>query len=60
VYSPPSIIRLIKPRRMRWLGHAARMREKRNANRILVGMPEGKRQRCRRVDNIKMDLREIG
>jgi hypothetical protein len=40
------------------------MREKRNACRILVGMPEGKtpigRPRRRWVDNIKMDLREIG
>jgi hypothetical protein len=38
--------------------------EKRNAYRILVGKPEGKRPvgrpRCRRVDNIKVDLREIG
>jgi hypothetical protein len=29
LYSSPSIIRLIKPRRMRWEGHVARMREKR-------------------------------
>jgi hypothetical protein len=34
---------MIKSRRMRWTGHVARMREKRNAYRILVGMPEGKR-----------------
>jgi hypothetical protein len=34
------------------------MEERRNAYRILVGMPEG--PRCRWVDNIKMDLREIG
>jgi hypothetical protein len=51
-------------RRMRWAGHVARMREKRNAYRILVGKPEGKRplERPRRgwVDNIKIDLREIG
>jgi hypothetical protein len=43
--------------------HVARMGEKRNAYRILVGMPEGKRplgrQRRRWVDNIKLDLREI-
>jgi hypothetical protein len=43
---------------MRWAGHVARMREKRNAYRILVGNPEGKRQLGRRrrrwVDNIKM------
>jgi hypothetical protein len=45
-------------------GHAARMGEKRNAYRILVGKPEGKRPlgRTRRMwmDNIKMDLRETG
>jgi hypothetical protein len=52
------------PRRMRWAGHVARMVEKRNAYRILVSKPEGKRPlarpRRRWVDNIKMDLREIG
>jgi hypothetical protein len=31
LYSSPSIIRMIKPRRMRWAGHVARMVEKRNA-----------------------------
>jgi hypothetical protein len=64
LYSSRSIIRMIKSRRMRWAGHVARMGEKRNADRILVGKPEGKRllarPRCRWVDNIKMDLREIG
>jgi hypothetical protein len=53
---------MIKSRRMRWAGHRARMREKRNACRILVGKPEGKRPlgtpRHRWVDNIKMDLRD--
>jgi hypothetical protein len=42
LYPSPSIIRIIKSRRMRWLGHVARMGEKRNACRLLVGMPEGK------------------
>jgi hypothetical protein len=42
LYSSPSIIRIIKLRRMRWAGHGARMGEKRNAYRILVGNPEGK------------------
>jgi hypothetical protein len=45
-------------------GHVVRMAEKRNACRILVGKPEGKRPlgrpRCRWEDNIKMDRREIG
>jgi hypothetical protein len=49
---------------IRWAGHVARMGEKRNAYRILVGKPERKRPLGRRrrgwVDNIKMDLREIG
>jgi hypothetical protein len=46
---------------MRWAGHIARMGEKKNVYRILMGKPEGKRplgRRCRWVDNIKMDLRE--
>jgi hypothetical protein len=55
---------MFKSRRMRWAGLVARMGENRNAYRILVGRPEGKRplgRPIRRwVDNIKMDLREIG
>jgi hypothetical protein len=62
--SSPSIIRMIESRRMRWTGHVARMEEKRNAYRILVEKPEGKRplgrSRRRWVDNIIKDLREIG
>jgi hypothetical protein len=42
-YSSPSIIRIIKSRRMRWARHVARMGEKRNLYRLLVGRPEGKR-----------------
>jgi hypothetical protein len=66
LYSSPNLIRTIKSRRMRWAGHVARMGEKRNAYRILLGKPEGRRPlgrpRRRWVDNItrKMDLREIG
>jgi hypothetical protein len=64
LYSSPNIIRKIKSRRIRWAGHAARMGETRNAYTILVGKPEGKRPlgrtRRRWVDNIKIDLREIG
>jgi hypothetical protein len=63
LYSSPSIIRIIKSRRMRWAGHVARMCEKRNAYRILVGKPEGKRPlgkpRRRWVDNIRLDLGEV-
>jgi hypothetical protein len=64
LYFLPSIIRVIKWRRMRWTGHVARKGAKRNAYRILVGKPEGKRPLGRPwrrwVYNIKMDLREIG
>jgi hypothetical protein len=55
---------MIKSRRMGWAEHVACMRETRNAYRILVGKPEGKRPlgrpRSRWDDNIKMDFREIG
>jgi hypothetical protein len=64
LYSSPSIIRIIKSRGMRWAGHVSRMGEKRNVCRLLVGKPEGKRPlgrpRRRWIDNIKMDLFEIG
>jgi hypothetical protein len=64
LYSSPSIIRIIKSRRMRWASHVARMREKRNVYRLLVGKPEGKRAlgrpRRRWVENIRMDLGEVG
>jgi hypothetical protein len=64
LYSSPSIIRMIKSRRMRWSGLVARVEEKRNAYRILVEKPEGKitleRPRRRWMDSIKIDLREIG
>jgi hypothetical protein len=62
--SSPSVIRMIKSRRSRWAGHIARMGEKRNAYRIFMGKPEGKRSlgrsRHRWDDNIKKDLREVG
>jgi hypothetical protein len=64
LYSSPNIIRMIKSRKMIWAGHVARMGETRNGYRILVGKPEGKRPlgrpRRRWVDNIKMNLGEIG
>jgi hypothetical protein len=63
LYSSPSIIRIMKSRRMRWVGHVAQLVEKRNAYRLLVGKPEGKRPlgrpRCRWVDNISMDLVQV-
>jgi hypothetical protein len=34
LYSSPSIIRIIKSKRMRWAGHVERMGEKRNAYRL--------------------------
>ena len=56
-------MRVIKSRRMRWAGHVARMGE-RGVYRVLVGKPEGKRPlgrpRRRWVDNIRMDLQEVG
>jgi hypothetical protein len=59
----PSIIRMIKSRSMRWARHVAQM-ARRNAYRILVGKPEGRRPlerpRGRCVGNIEMDLREVG
>jgi hypothetical protein len=63
LYSSPSIIRIIKPRRMRLAGHVTRMAEKRNAYRLLVGYPERKRPlgRPRRMwVDIRMDRREVG
>jgi hypothetical protein len=42
LHSSPSIIRIIKSRRMRWVGHVARMGEKRNVYRLLAGKPDGK------------------
>ena len=64
LYSSPNIVRVIKSRRMRWAGHVARMGEEKGVYRVLVGKPEGKRplgrSRRRWVDNIRMDLQEVG
>ena len=64
LYSSPNIVRVIKSRRMRWARHVARMGEERRAYSVLVGKPEGKRPlgrpRRRWVDNIRMDLQEVG
>ena len=43
LYSSPSIVRLIKSRRMRWAGHVAPIGERKGIYRVLVGKPEGKR-----------------
>ena len=64
IYSSPNIVRVIKSRSMRWVGHVARMGGVRGMYRVLVGKLEGKRPlgrtRRRWVDNIKMDLQEVG
>ena len=64
LYSSRNIIRNLKSRRLRWAGHIAHMEQFRNAYRVLVGKPEGKRSlgrpRRRWNDNINMDLREVG
>jgi hypothetical protein len=64
LYSLPSIVRVVKSRRMRWAGHVARVGEGRGLHRFLMGKPEGNRSlgrpRRRLEDNIKMDLQEVG
>jgi len=64
LYSSPNIVPVIKSRRTRWAGHVARICEERGLYRVLVGKPEGRRPlgrpRRRWVDNIRMDLQEVG
>ena len=64
LYSSPKNVRVIKSRRMSWAGNVACMGEERGAYRVLVGKLEGKRPlgrpRRRSVDNIRMDLQEVG
>jgi len=64
LYTSLNIVRVIKSRRMRWAGHVARMGEEREVYRVLVGKPEGKRPlgrpRRRWLDNIRMDLQDVG
>jgi len=64
LYSLPNIVRVVKSRRMGWVGHVARMGEGRGVYRVLVGKPEGQRTlgrpRRRWEDNIKMYLHEVG
>jgi hypothetical protein len=62
--SLPNIVRVVKSRKMRWVGHVERMGEEIGVHRVLVGKPEGKmplgRPRRRWEGNIKMDLQEVG
>jgi hypothetical protein len=64
LYSLPNIMRIKKSKRMSWAVHAAGMGEKRNAYRLLVGKPDGKRPlgnpRRISVDNIWLDLLDLG
>jgi hypothetical protein len=63
LYISPNIIRMTTSRRMRWMGHVARIGEMRNAYKILVGKPEGKRPlgrlRHKWEVNIRVVLKEI-
>jgi len=63
LYSSQYTVRVIQSRRMRRVGHIARMGERRGIHRVLVGKPEGKRalgrHTCRWENNIKMDLQEV-
>jgi hypothetical protein len=64
LYCSPNIVRVIKSKRMKWVGHVAHMGETRVVYKDLVGKPEGKRplgrptRRCE--NNIKMDPQEVG
>jgi hypothetical protein len=64
LYPSPNIVRVIKSRRMRWVGHIACMGERRGVYRVLLWKPEGKRlfgrPRRRWEDNIRMDLQKVG
>jgi len=64
LYALPNIVRVIKSRRIRWVGHVARVCEERGVYRVLVGKPEGRRPLGRPgrrwVDNVMMDVQEVG
>jgi hypothetical protein len=64
LYSSPNIVRVIKSRRMRRAGHVACMDLEKGVYRLLVGIPERRRPlgrpRRRWMDNIKVDLQEVG
>ena len=63
LYCSPSIVWIIRSRRMRWTGHLARKGKRRGVYRVLVRKTGGKRPLGRRKhrwkDNIKMDLQEV-
>jgi len=64
LYSSPNILRVTKSRRMRWAGYVARRVRRVGCIGVLVGKPKGRRPlgrpRRRWVDNIRMDLQEVG
>jgi hypothetical protein len=64
LYCSPNIIRVIKSTRMRWASHVARMENRRDAYKVLVGRPEGERSlgipRLKWEDNIRTDRQEVG
>jgi len=64
LYSSTNIVRVIKSKRMRWAGHVARMGKERGVHSVLLGKLERRRPlgrpRRRWVDNIRMDLQEVG
>ena len=64
MYSSPNIVRVIKSRKISWAGHVARMGEEKGLYRVLLRKLEGRRPlgrpRRRWVDNIRMDLQEVG
>ena len=63
LYSSPNPVRVIKSRRVRWVGHVAHMVEWRGVYRVLLGKLEGMRPlgrpKSRWEDNIKMDFQEV-
>jgi hypothetical protein len=63
LYYSPNMVREMKSRRMKWVGHVERMGESKGVYRVLMGKPEEKRpfgrSRLRWEDNIKMDLNEV-
>jgi hypothetical protein len=64
LYGSPNTVRLIKSRRVNWIGHVACMGEMRSVYKLLVGKPVGnrplRRPKHREEDNIRMDLKEVG